>query len=539
MSIYLGGRRPPRLTPARPYDTLEKKIMNYRPGEIARWVIALVIPVVGGALATYGELIWGAAAVVIIIAAPPVRRYAAGVGAAFGLSVLARAGGNVAARGLVALFLGFAAIVAVAYCLSLARRKAAGASPELPWAAALTALGAVAAAAAAALFAGPPTLNLILAPLAAFAVLGILPAGERLPRAALVALAVGLALGSVKGGVGFGLVRGAEAALARGDYGAATKYARYARAAGWRARADLVRLQAAAQSGAAWPELEALYKRRPSSVSPRPFDAALALAAFARGDYEKAAMYGDLATTASPASPLADKPLSREELFRSFSAEAAGPFARGRALLWVGRYREAAEAFDAPADDEPEAALYKALALEKDGQIVAAAELYKTLWAGDRENFRAAFGLLRTADYAGLRGEIWRALGRRYGNFFVGSKLKATDGLILSKRRLSLGRLPATLTFRGSGRRPAAIIAEGYAVHGLYPIVTLTVNGRAARTFYTNVTGEDIYETTVELQNGLNEVGLIFENDYADPGGGLDRNVFVREVRIGGESHGR
>jgi len=510
--------------------------MNYRPGEIARWVIALVIPIVGGALATYGELIWGAAAVVIMVAAPPVRRYAAGVGAAFGLLVLARAGGTVPARGLTALFLGFAAIVAVAYCLSLARRKAGGESLELPWVGALTALGAVAVAAVAALFAGPQTLNLILAPLAVFVVLGILPAGERLPRAAFLALTVGLALGSVKGGVGFGLVRGAEAALERGDYGAATKYARYARAAGWRERADLVRLQAAAQSGAAWPELEALYKRRPSSVSPRPFDAALALAAFARGDYEKAAMYGDLATTASP---LAEKPLSRGELFRSFSAEAAGPFARGWALLWVGRYREAAAAFDAPADDEPDASLYKALALEKDGQLVAAAELYKTLWAADRENFRAAFGLLRTADYAGLRGEIWRALQRRYENFFVGSKLRAADGYPLSKRRLSLGRSPATLTFRGGGRRPAAIIAEGYAVHGLYPIVTLTVNGRAARTFYMNVTGEDIYETTVQLEKGPNEVGLIFENDYADPGRGLDRNVFVREVRIGGEDHER
>ncbi len=524
------------MTPARPYDTLGKIIMNYRPGEIARWVMALVIPVVGGALATYGELIWGAAAVVLIIAAPRVRRYAAGVGAAFGLLVLARAGENVVARGLVALFLGFAAIVAVAYCLALARRKATGASPELPWAGALTALGAVAAAAAAALFAGPPTLNLILAPLAVFAVLGILPGGERLPRAAFAALAVGLALGSVKGAAGFGLVRSAEAALERGDYGAATKYARYARAAGWRAQADLVRLQAAARSGAAWPELEDLYKQRPSSGSPRPFDAALALAAFARGDYEKAAMYGDLATTASP---LADKPLSREELFRSFSAEAAGPFARGWALLWVGRYREAAEAFDGPADDDPDAALYKALALEKGGKPAAAAELYKTLWASDRENFRAAFGLLRTADYAGLRGEIWRALGRRYGDFFVGGKLEAADGYPLTKNRLSLGRLPATLTFRGSGRRPAAIIAEGYAAHGLYPIVTLTVNGRAVRTFYMNVTDEDIYETTVELENGSNGVGLIFENDYADPGRGLDRNVFVREVRIGGESHGR
>ncbi len=438
-----------------------------------------------------------------------------------------------------ALFLGFAAIVAVAYCLALARRKAGGASLELGWVGALTALGAVAAAAAAFLFAGPPTLNLILAPLAAFVTLGILPAGERLPRAAFVALAVGLALGSAKGGVGFALVRSAEAALESGDHGAATKYARYARAAGWRARADLIRLQAAARSGAAWPELEALYKRRAPSVSPRPFDAALALAAFARGDREKAAMYGDLATTPSPASPLADKPLSREKLFRSFSAEAAGPFAHGWALLWVGRYREAAAAFDALADDEPDAALYKALALEKDGQLAAAAELYGRLWAGDRKNFRAGFGLLRTADYAGLRGEIWRALRRRYGNCFVGSVLQATDGFPLSKRRLSLGRLPATLTFRGSGRRPAAVIAEGYAVHGLYPIVTLTVNGRAARTFYMNVTGEDIYETTIQLEKGPNEVGLIFENDYVDPGRGLDRNVFVREVRIGGEKHGR
>jgi tetratricopeptide (TPR) repeat protein len=508
--------------------------MNYRPGNVARWGIALVIPVVGGALASYRELVWGAAAVAALVAAPPLRRYAAAAGVAFGLLVLARVAAAVAAGGVVAVFLGFAAVIAVAYLLSLRRRAGEGAATT-QWATALAAVCAVAAAGAAVLFAGPPTLNLMLVPLAAFAAMGAIPAGGQLYRGAFIALVIGLALGSVKGGVSFGLARAAEEALARGDYGDAGRYARYAAAGGAGARADLTGLKAAAEGGASWPELEAVYADRDPFSSPRPFDAALAAAALTRGYYEKAAMYGDLAATPSPTAGR-DKPLPPDELYDLFAGGEARPFDKAWATLWAGRYEKAAAAFAALKRREPRTAWYEAFALERAGRKKAAAVIYKKLWDDDRTDFRAAFGLLRTGKYLGLRGEIWRNLGKRYGQYFVGTELDAADGFPLTKRRLSLGRKAATLTFDGGGSRPIAVIAESYAAQGLYPIVTLTVNGNPARTFYMNVPGEDIYETSVALGAGENRIGLIFENDFADPGRGLDRNVYVREVRIGGEN---
>lgn len=513
--------------------------MSYRPGNVARWAVALALPVAGGALASYGELVWGAAAVVALVAAPPLRRYAAVAAVTFGLLVLARVAAALAARGVVAVFLGLAAVAALAYLLSLRRRRGEDAAPTAQWALALAAVCAVAVAGAAVLLAGPPTLNLMLVPLAALAAIGAIPAGGKLSRGAFIALAVGLALGSVKGGVAFGLARAAEGALARDDYEAAGAYARCAAVAGGGARAQLTRLKAAAEGGARWPELKAIYDGRDHFASSRPFDAALATAALARGDYERAAMYGDLATTPSPTSPVRDEPLARNELYALFAAAAPRPFDKAWAKLWAGNFGEAASAFRSLVPREPRAAWYQAFALERAGRNEAAAVIYKRLWDDDPADLRAAFGLLRTGAYRGLRGEIWRVLGKRYGQYFVGTELDHTDGFPLTKRRLSLGREPAALTFRGAGARPLAVIAEGYGAQGLYPVVTLTVNGKPVRTFYLNVPGEDIYETTVDLGPGENRVGLIFENDYADPGRGFDRNVYVREVRIGGENEGR
>jgi tetratricopeptide (TPR) repeat protein len=509
--------------------------MGYRPGNVARWAIALVVPVVGGALATYGELVWGAAAVAALVVAPGLRRYAAAASVAFGLFVLARAAAAVTARGAVAVFLGFAALVSLAYILSLYRRKSGDKPAAAQWVAALTAVCAVAAAGAAALLAGPATINLVLAPLAAVAAIGAIPAAQKLSRAAFIALVIGLALGSIKGGVSFGLAHAADEALTRGDYAAAGRYARYAAFAGGGYRARLLRLKAAAAGGAAWAELETIYRERNRLSSPRPFDAALATAAFVRGDYEKAAMYGDLATTPLPTSAPRDKPVRRDYVYDAFAAGAESPFAQAWAELWLGNSAKAAAAFSALAPSDPDARWYEAFALERAGDREAAADIYETLWRSDRRRLRAAFGLLRTREYLGLRGEIWRSLGTRYPDFYVGTELEATDGFRLSKGRLSLGRKAAALTVYGGGRRTIAVIAESYSALGLYPIVTLTVGGNAARTFYMNVPGEDIYRTAVDLGPGGKRVGLVFENDYADPSRGLDRNVFVREVRIGGE----
>jgi len=507
--------------------------MSYRPGNVARWGIALALPVAGGALASYGELVWGAAAVVALAAAPPLQRYAAGASVAFGLLVLARVAAPVAAGGAVAVFLGLAAVVAFAYLLSLRRRAGGHAATAAQWAAALGAICAVAAAAAAILFAGPPTLNLMLAPLATLAALGAVPVGGKLARGAFIALVVGLALGSAKGGVSFALGRAAEEALGRGDYDYAGRYARYALAAGGGPRAELTRLKAAGAGGAPWPELEAIYAGRGRFSSPRPFDAALAAAALARGDYEKAAMYGDLATTPSPTSPVRDKPLSRDELYELFAATAARPFDKAWAALWAGRYEKAASAFRSLTPPQPRAARYEAFALERAGRKKAAAAIYKKLWDADRTNFRAAFGLLRTGKYKGLRGEIWRTLGEHYEVYVVGSDLATTSGFRLPKHCLALGQTPATFIFLGSGVRPVAIIAESYGVKGLYPIVAFTVNGEPVRTFYADVPGENIYEAGVYFGREENEIGLSFENDFVDPTYGYNRDIFIREVRIG------
>jgi tetratricopeptide (TPR) repeat protein len=513
--------------------------MPYRPGTVARWVLALALPVAGGALASYGELVWGAAAVAALLALPPLRPYAAPASVAFGLLVLARIADDVIARGAVAVLLGVAAVVAAAYVVSLTRRKGADAPSNLQWVAALAAAAAVTAAGAATLAVRPATLNLVLAPVAAAVALGAVPASPRLSRAAVVALTAGLALGAARGGVSFGLARAADDALARGDYAAAGAYARYAVLTGAGARAELTRLKAAAEVGAPWPELEALAAESDRFTSPRPFDAALATAAFAREDYDKAAMYGDLATTPSPTSPVRDRPIPRADVYDAFVDRSEGPFPRAWADLWAGEYAKAAAAFARLAPTDPGARLNQALALELAGDREAAAAIYEDMWRGDHGRLRAGFGLFRTRRYRGLRGEIWRSLIRRYPNFWTGAKLDATDGFPLTKRRRSLGRKPATFTFGGAGRRAVVVIAESYGASGLYPIVTLDVNGAPVHTFYMNVPGENIYRGFVEFGPGEKRIGLTYENDYADPGRGLDRNVYLREVRIGGEKESR
>lgn len=507
--------------------------MALKPGDIARWTLAIGLPIAGGALATYGELIWGAAAVAVLASVPPARRYAAAAAAVFGLLVLARVGAPVPARGITAVLLGLAAIAAAAFVLGLSRRRE-GRVADVRWALALGAVAAVAAAGAA-LLVGSPTVNLVLVPLAALAALAVPPAGDRVARAAFVALVAGLALGAVKGAAGFALTGRAEAALAGGKYAAAERYGSYAAALAPGARSDLVRLKAAAGGGAPWARLETLYEARDRFASPRPFDATLATAALARGDYEKAAMHGDLATTPSPTSPVRDRPVPREELYELFAAEASGPFARGWVATWGGRYDEAAAAFEEAAASDARARLYRALALERAGRREAAASLYGEMWDSDPDNFAAAFGLLRTANRRGLRGAVWRTIRNKYPKVIVGAKLDAVDGLALTKRRLSLGRTPATFPCTGEGPRDVAIIAESYAADGLFPIVEISVNGEPARTLYMGVPGENVYEVTLELDAGRNEIGLLFTNDYADAERGVDRNVYVREVRISGE----
>lgn len=499
----------------------------------------MALPVAGGALASYGELVWGAAAVAALLALPRLRPYAAPAGVAFGLLVLARIAEDVIARGAVAVMLGVAAVVAAAYVVSLSRRKGADAPSNLQWVAALAAAAAIATAGAATLAVRPATLNMVLAPVAAAVALGAVPASPRLSRAALVALTAGLALGAARGGVSFGLARAADGALARGDALVAREYAHYAVLTGAGARAELTHLKAAAEGGAPWVELEALARERDRFSSPRPYDAVLAAAAFASEDYDKAAMYGDLATTPSPTSPVRDRPIPRADVYQTFIVRSAGPFPRAWADLWMGEYAKAAEAFAALAPTDPGARRRHALALELAGDREEAAAIYEDMWRGNHGRLRAGFGLLRTRRYRGLRGEIWRSLIRRYPNFWTGAKLEATDGFPLTKRRRSLGRKPATLTFRGAGRRAVVVIAESYGASGLYPIVTLDVDGAPVHTFYMNVPGENIYRGFVEFGPGEKRISLTYENDYADPGRGLDRNVYLREVRIGGEKESR
>jgi hypothetical protein len=76
-------------------------------------------------------------------------------------------------------------------------------------------------------------------------------------------------------------------------------------------------------------------------------------------------------------------------------------------------------------------------------------------------------------------------------------------------------------------------------VKGLYPIVTLTVDGKPVRTFYADVPGENIYQAEVRLENEENEIGLVYENDFFDPTYGYNRDIFVREVRIGRDAEKR
>jgi hypothetical protein len=510
--------------------------MPYRPGDIVRGALVGGLPVAGGALASYGELAWGAAALAALLAVRPLRRYAAAVGAVFGLLVLARLGQEVVAGGAAAVVLGFGAVAGGAYLFALRRRGERDRLSGLAWAAGWAAVASLAAAATATLLAPPATLNAVLVPAAAFAAVAAVPLGKRWPRLPLAALAVGLALGGLRGAAGAYLTYRGEEAWARGDAGAAEEYAAYGAALGAGARADLLRLRAAAARGASAEELEALARKRDRTTSPRPLDAALARAAFARADYETAAKYADLATTSSPTSAVRDRPVSREELHRDFEAEADGPFAAAWATLWIGRYEEAAREFAALAAEDPHAAWYEAFAWERAGRPATAAGIYEELWARDKNNFRAGFGLLRTADRHGLRGEIWRNLGRCYSHYYVGAKLDAADGFPLSKHRLSLGRSPARLTFTSGGRRRLALLAESSGGEGLYPLVTLTVNGEPAESFYLAVPGENIYETEVDLPPGENEIAVLFENDYADADRGLDRNVFVREIRLSRES---
>jgi hypothetical protein len=155
------------------------------------------------------------------------------------------------------------------------------------------------------------------------------------------------------------------------------------------------------------------------------------------------------------------------------------------------------------------------------------------MWRSDRGRLRAGFGLLRTRTYRGLRGEIWRELIERYEYRVVGTNLRTTSGFRLSKERLGLGQTPATFTYNGKGLRSLVVIAESHGVKGLYPMVTLAVNDDPVRTIYADVPGENIYEAEVFFEQEDNEIGLLFENDYFDPTFGYNRDIFVREVRLG------
>jgi len=509
--------------------------MRFRPGDIVRGALVGGLPVAGGALASYGELAWGAAALAALLAVRPLRRYAAAAGAVFGLLVLARLGREAVVGGAGAVVLGFGAVAGGVYLFALRRRGEPDRPSGLAWAAGWAAVASLVAAAAATLVAPPATFSAILVPAAAFAAVTAVPLGARWPRLPLAALALGLALGGLRGTAGAYFTYRGEEAWARGEANAAEDYAGYGAALGAGARADLLRLRAAAARGASAEELEALAHERDRTASPRPFDVALARAAFARADYETAAKYADLATTATPTSPVRDRPVDREALYRTFEAEAADPFAAAWATLWVGRYEEAAGKFAALAGADPRAAWYEGFAWERAGHSDKAAAIYEELWAQDKNDFRAAFGLLRTADRRGLRGEIWRSLIKRYKFRVTGSMLETTSGFLLTKHRLALGQTPATFTFEGQGLRPVVVIAESYGVKGCYPIFTLTVNGEPVRTFYANVPGESTYPAEISLVNEENEIGLVFENDFFDPTYGHNRDLYVREVRIGRE----
>jgi len=503
--------------------------MDYRPGTVTRAAV-VALAFVGAALANQGEVVWGIALVAALAFVAPLAPFARSAAAAFGLLVLARLASGVESRGVVAIGLSLAAIVALAYGLALTRRRRGSGAPVREAVAVCFVLAAVGVGAAALLATGKPALGLAFVPLAGLIFLWP-PAAVPTPRLPTAALALGLALAGLRLGAGFGFALAAEKAFARGDFGGAECRARWAERLGAEEPGRLVALEAAASNGAPWPALRDLAAGRPSYAPPRPYDAVLAAGAFERGDYERAAMYGDLAAATTPVAPVSGGPVPRADLYRVLEKRAATPYGRAWLELWGGDATTAAGLFAALG---PAAAAERGLALERGARAGAAGAYYAQRWQAAPGDIAASFGLLR-AGRLERRGEIWNALARRYPTAVVGTKLRAVDGYPLSKYRLSLGRKPATFRFLGGGRRRVAVIAESFEAGGLYPIVSLTVNGRTAHTFYMNVAGENIYQADVDLGRPPVVVGLQFQNDYADPARGLDRNVFIREVRLSDE----
>ncbi len=494
---------------------------------------ALVFTV--GVAATTAEVVWGAVLAAFLFAVRPGRQLAGAAAITFGVLVLARLGAAVASRGAVAVSLGIAGIVAAAYGLSLWRRRGSGTVVALDVVVWVMAASTLIIAAAAALALRRPTFNLAFVPAAVLIFLIALRFRGAYGRWLGPALVVAVAVAGMRLGAAFGFARAADAALAGENYEAAAARAHLATRLGAGSSARWRELKAAARAGAAWPVLKALYEERDVYSSSRAWDAELAVAALARGDYERAALHGDLATTASPVARVSGKALPRRFLYCRMVAAAATPGARAWAALWLGRVDEAACGFAEAVPAEADAVWWEARALEAAGKDNAAAALYRTLWRDDKTNFAAGFGLIRTAHRRRCERDVRRALAREFEMTVAGADLKADDGYLLTRNRLSLGRTPATLTVPGPGKRRLAIVAEASGALGLYPIVTVTINGVPVHTFYMNVGGENIYETTITLPTKENELGLFFENDFADGARGLDRNVFVAEVRLGYE----
>ena len=506
--------------------------MRYRLGDVVRVGLVGAVPAAAGACATAGEACWGAALFLALTLIPRLAAYAGPLAVAYGLLVGARLLTRVPAGGPTAVVIGCAFIAAAAFVLSLLRRRPGVAA----WAAGMVALATVAAAGVAATVIRPATFNLALTPLAALTALWALAtpeagrAADGRARLPVVALGLGLGVAGIRLAAAFALVPPAEGALAAGDARAAYERASWARALGAGARGELTQVNAAGALGGGWPELERLAEAKAVGASPRPFDAALALIAFRRADYERAAMYGDLATTPTRTAPAAGKPMRRDDVYRSFAA--ATPYARAWAAAWGGRSDEAARLFGAgPAT--PAWRRATAMALERAGDKGAAAAIYEALWRADPGDLAAGLGWLRAGEVVGARGEVWHAMGRLYPKVLRGARLTTPDGLVISKGRLSLGRTAATAKVWGPGRKRLALIAEGTAFGGLYPIVAVTVNGAPVRTFYMDAPGEAFYGTTITLRPGWNVVGVRYGNDDADPRGGGDRNVYLRELRVG------
>lgn len=501
--------------------------MRYRAGAFAAAAVAVAVPVVGGSLAGPAELLWGGVLLAAIFIFGPVRTYAAAASVGFGWLALARPLASYENRGLVAVALGLSAVVAFAFALGAITRRRRGLNVATgEWVGAALFPAVVLAASAAALI-HKPTVNLAFVPVAALTFLG---GRAGLPtKPAVVALAAGLALAGARLGVATGLTFAAERNLTHGEYAGALRRAAAAKTLGGGDKATLALLRASAAAGAPWSRLEKIYGERDPRRSARAFDAEMAAAAFARGDYERAALFADLAATPGPAGPNAGAPVSRIEIFNQFMNLNPSPFGKAWALLWHGDAAAAAHIFNTL--DDPRAPLMAAYAWERAGKTDAARERYQALWEREPRDLHAAFGLLRTGRLD-LRGKIWNELARQYPLPFVGTRLAAADGFRLSKHRLSLGRTPAALIVHGPGRRRVAVIAEAYPAADLYPIVTLAVDGVPTRTFYMNVPGESLYETEIYFPGPRNVLTLNYENDYADADAGMDRNVFIREVRL-------